>query len=113
MASESDLSRETMTLLSRQFDVDEDGGHSLQPTRVTMEDVRRFVAEQVKKLLNDNPALLMSILYRIDVAEVDVRNVLDYSEPSQMPFEIADLLIERQIQKITIRRTYSERRSEP
>lgn len=113
MASEPDLAREAAALLTRQFDIDEDAAYSLQTTGMTMEDLRRFVTEQVRKLLSDNPALLMSILYRIDVAEADVQNILDYSEPSQIPVEVADLLIERQIQKIRIRRAYRARNSEP
>lgn len=113
VASEQDLASEALTLLSRQLDLDEDAETALRSTELTLDDVRRFVAAQVKKLLNENPALLMSILYRIDVAEVDVRSVLDYSEPSQIPVEIADLLIARQIQKIKIRRAYQAKDSEP
>lgn len=76
--------------------------------RLSLEEVRVYVTGQVSRLLKNNPALLMSILYRVDVSERDVQNVLAYSQPSEIPAELADLLIQRQMQKIRIRRAYRE-----
>ncbi len=74
----------------------------------SLEDVRAFVAERIALLLDRNPGLLMSILYRIDVAERKVTAVLSTHGPEAIPAALADLVIERQLQKLRIRRRYRE-----
>lgn len=81
----------------------------LQPgTALSLEDVRRYLIQQIINLLYKNPAMLMSILYRVDVAEWDVKRVFADASPSELPDRLADLLIERQIQKLRIRRQYRD-----
>ncbi|HET6569807.1 MAG TPA: hypothetical protein VFG50_17710 [Rhodothermales bacterium] len=106
MSTDAEIQSEALVLLSRQFGPEPDDEERPSAARLSMEEVRRYVVQQVSRLLNENPALLMSILYRVDVAETDVQNVLAYTRPSDIPAELADLLIHRQIQKIKIRRTY-------
>ncbi len=74
--------------------------------RITLEEVRRFVAEHVARLLDRNPELLMSILYRIDVAEEEVRSVLARARREDIPQQLADLIVERQLEKAAMRRRY-------
>ena len=81
------------------------GSANLAPT-MTMEDVRRYVRDEVGRLLDQNPGLLMSILYRIDVAESDVQDVLSNSPHEVIPERLADLIIERQVEKLQTRRAY-------
>ena len=77
------------------------------PASMTLDDVRRFLVAQVEALLAHEPARLLSILYRVDVAEPKVKHVLSTSPPAQIPAHLADLLIERQLQKLRLRRAYS------
>lgn len=98
------LSPETVEALSRHFD--ETGALPVRHERRTLEDVRRFLVERIAPLLDRNPSLLMSILYRVDVAERDVQRVLQEAPPGAIPFELADLLIARQLQKVRTRRAY-------
>lgn len=106
MPTDTEITSEALTLLSRQLGPDLAGEDSATVNRPSMEEVRRYVVQQVSMLLKENPALLMSILYRVDVVEADVQATLAYSQPSEIPAELADLLIQRQIQKIKIRRAY-------
>lgn len=79
---------------------------------LSMEHVRRFVAAHVARLLDENPGLLMSILYRIDVAEPKVRHVLECEPPPAIVDRLTTLIIERQLEKVKIRRRHQERESD-
>lgn len=84
--------------LGERFDVD------LEPSpRISMEDVRRFVRNHVEKLLESNPAMLMSILYRIDVEEAKVQHAMKDVPPAQLPDRLTDLIIDRQLEKASWR----------
>ncbi|WP_457654107.1 hypothetical protein [Rhodocaloribacter sp.] len=96
---------ETLTTLSAAFAP----GAELAPgAHPTLDDVRAFVTEKIAGLLDRNPGMLMSILYRIDVAEDKVTAALTTCSPEAIPAALADLVIERQLQKLRIRRHYRE-----
>lgn len=95
---------EAAAALIRVFDTDApEPGESM-----SMADVRAYLVAQITRLLDRNVAMLMSILYRVDVAEEDVMRVITETAPAGVAGEIADLMIERQLQKIRIRRQYRE-----
>jgi hypothetical protein len=75
---------------------------------VTLEEVRAYLVDQITQLLDRNPALLMSILYRIDVAERDVKAVFSSCTPPEVPPRLADLIVARQLQKVQLRRRYRD-----
>ena len=80
-----------------------------QTDTLTLDDVRDFLIPKITVLLDRNPGLLMHLLYRVDVAERDVKRVFAESMPQDIPPHLADLLIERQLLKLKIRRTYREK----
>ena len=92
-----------LAVLTRAFDLDAPASQ-----RPSLEDVRRFLIERIGRLLREQPALLMSLLYRIDVDEADVRRVMAESPPGRLPADLADLVIERQLAKVRMRRRYRE-----
>lgn len=63
-----------------------------------------MLAETVNRLLNTNFEKLVSILYRIDVNEDKVKIVLKENPDEDAGKIIADLIIERQLQKIESRK---------
>ena len=79
---------------------------------LTMEAVRLFLIKQISYLLENNIDLLMSALYRIDVYEQKVKKAFSTASPHQLPEVLADMVIERQIQKIRIRQSYREAHSD-
>ncbi len=107
MKSSGDLS-EALSALASSFDEQV----PLPADRLTMEDVHAFVAAHVARLLDDNPGLLMSILYRIDVAEARVRRVLESEPPDSIVDELTELIIERQVRKVQLRRRFNQRESD-
>lgn len=74
-----------------------------------LEELRRWLAAQVAHLLDRQPGLLMSHLYRIDVPEPAVQAVLQEAPPADIPWRLADLMIVRQRQKIETRRRYGQK----
>lgn len=70
--------------------------------------VRAQLVERIIQLLNTNPERLMAILYRIDVNEARVNDIFAHALPPDIPEEIADLVIERQMAKAETRARYKD-----
>jgi len=109
MPPDPDLTTQALHAFSRSFGAVPEAAIE-QPEQVTLEDVRTFLIDRITDLIDANPALLMSILYRVDVAERAVQGVFAEAAPETIPVHLADLLIERQLQKLEIRRRYAARR---
>lgn len=103
--SERDLPQ-ALNALASSFGSGDDLPANLQ--QVSLEQVHAFVSARVAKLLDENPALLMSILYRIDVAEPHVRRVLERESPDEMVDRLSSLMIQRQLEKVRTRRYYRD-----
>lgn len=71
--------------------------------------LRAELIEQVETLLRDRRELLMSLLYRIDVDEALVVDTFRSYPYDTIASRLADLIIERQVQKVQIRRAYRNR----
>ena len=98
MKYEADIRREAGSLLQRSFEltVSADDGMELK-------EVRRVLIEKIKFLLDHDFEKLISILYRIDVPEEKAKRALATS-PEKNPADVlADLIIERQVQKVKSR----------
>ncbi|GIV59366.1 hypothetical protein GQ464_006765 [Rhodocaloribacter litoris] len=111
MPDDPHLPSETLRLLAATFPVDP--ALSVPAGTITLDDVRRFLIERIGFLLDRNPGLLMSILYRIDVAEAKVTRALTDAAPADLPALLADLVIERQLQKLHHRRRYRDDAAPP
>lgn len=96
---------ETMTALAAAFG---ESGEVVPAGHLTLEDVREFVRRHVEMLLHSNPALLMSIIYRIDVSERKVRGVFEEESGGDLVARLTELIIERQLEKVRIRKQYRD-----
>ena len=74
------------------------------PDNISLEDLKEKLALHINHLINHDFDKLVSLLYRIDVNENKMRNVLDNKEGENAPLLIAELIIERQLQKIKSRK---------
>ena len=100
---------EAVATLARTFGLDEQPARLSASPTLSWAAVRRFLIERIERLLDGNLALLMSLLYRVDVRERDVQRVLAESPPDRLPADLTDLIIERLLEKIRLRRRYRER----
>jgi hypothetical protein len=70
----------------------------------TTQEAQQLLAGAVNRLLSNNFEKLVSILYRIDVSETKLKTVLKENPGEDAGKIIADLIIERQLQKIKSRK---------
>ena|SRR5688500_12389073 len=70
---------------------------------------RQILADRINELVNTDFQKLVSILYRMDVNEIRLRQLLKDNPGADAGIIIADLMIERQAEKIRSREQYSKR----
>lgn len=81
---------------------------SLQlPETISEEKLQQELAAFVNNLINTNFEKLVSLLYRIDVSEIKLKELLKNNEDKNAGEIIAALIIERQQQKIKSKRLFS------
>ena len=83
------------------------------PDNIPLEELKQKLALHINHLINHDFEKLVSLLYRIDVNENKIRQLLKQKEGENAAGLIADLIIERQLQKIESRRKSSTNDSIP
>lgn len=78
------------------------------PANMADEELRRNLAAHVNHLIIHDFQKLVFLLYRIDVNEGKLKHLLKENPGEDAGFVIADLIIERQIQKIKSRRQFRQ-----
>jgi hypothetical protein len=76
------------------------------------EENRQLLSEKINELIRDDFSKLISILYRMDVNEERLRSLLQQNKNMDAGNIIADLIIERQSQKIKSRRQSARREND-
>ena len=79
------------------------------PETSTWDAIRNKLYGFVNHLIDKNFQKLMMILYRIDVHEDKLRKLLKANPATDAGLVIADLIMERQVQKIKTRQEFSQR----
>ncbi|HEY6062022.1 MAG TPA: hypothetical protein VIV35_00335 [Chitinophagaceae bacterium] len=79
------------------------------PDNIPPEELQQKLALHVNHLINHDFEKLVSLLYRIDVNEKKIRQLLGQKEGENAAGLIADLIIERQLQKIKSRQQFRQR----
>lgn len=73
-----------------------------------LEEFKKYLIEKLNDMLNNNFNLLVNTLYRIDISEQKLAELFGGRNRENIPERLADLIIERQIQKIQFRKKYRE-----
>ncbi len=76
--------------------------------KISFEELRSQLAMHLNDLVQNNFEKLVSLLYRIDVSEAKIKSLLQNNAGETAGNIIADLIIERQVQKIESRRQFRE-----
>ncbi|HEY0612242.1 MAG TPA: hypothetical protein VGD35_21360 [Chitinophaga sp.] len=76
------------------------------PDTVSYERLEELLAERLEILISHHFQQFVFLLYRIDVPENQIRDILDKEAGAGAYRKIAGLLIERQLQKIKSRETF-------
>lgn len=73
-----------------------------------LEEFRKYLTEKMKNMLDNNYDLLINTLYRIDISEKKLSELFSSKNREAIPEKLADLIIERQIEKINFRKRYRQ-----
>ncbi|MES1215455.1 MAG: hypothetical protein ABUT20_08060 [Bacteroidota bacterium] len=77
--------------------------------QISFEELRESLSQYINSLIQTNFQKLVSLLYRIDVSESKLKILLQENTDANAGMIIADLIIERQLQKIKSRQQFSQR----
>lgn len=80
--------------------------------RIPYDEIHARLADYINKLIKNDFDKLISYLYRIDVNEQKLKTLLQQNPGEDAGNIIADLIIERQQQKIKTREQYSRRNND-
>lgn len=80
--------------------------------QISYDEVYARLADYINKLIQNDFDKLISYLYRIDVNEQKLKKLLQQNPGEDAGNIIADLIIERQQQKIKTREQYSRRNND-
>ncbi|HSL89681.1 MAG TPA: hypothetical protein VK870_10290 [Ignavibacteriaceae bacterium] len=73
-----------------------------------LEEFRNYLILKLKDMYEHNYELLLNTLYRIDVSETKLSQLFRSENKDNIHERLADLIIERQLQKIRFRQKYRE-----
>jgi hypothetical protein len=80
--------------------------------KISIEEIKEKLAGYINHLINHDFQQLVMLLYRIDVNEAKLRVLLKENQKEDAGNMIAQLIIERQLQKIKSRREFSQKRDD-
>jgi hypothetical protein len=72
------------------------------------EDLKKVLAEEFNELINTDFNHLVQLLYRIDISEKKLKEALRQNQEKDSGKLLAELTIERQLQKIKSRQQYNK-----
>ena len=98
---ESELEKITSEIIIRNFDLEE-----IPSEENLLEKIRALLIDKLDFLLNHDLEKLLWILYRIDVSEEKAKQALALQSEKKPSELLADLIIERQIEKAKTRMKY-------
>lgn len=88
--------------------INNDWGLTVLPT-ITENELSSLLAERINELIRNDMNYLITALYRIDVDERKIREMLTKNKGTDAALIIAHLVIERQKQKIKTRSMFTPR----
>ena len=76
------------------------------PEKISLEELQQKLSNHINQLIQNNFEQLISLLYRIDVNESKIKSLLQMQADTNAGNIIANLIIERQLQKIKSREQF-------
>jgi hypothetical protein len=90
------------------FEIDESYLPQAASEEERFRELRAILIRRIEELIEKDTGKLMFVLYRIDVSEKKVRESLTANSSLDYASVLADLIIERQIEKIETRKKYGD-----
>ena len=88
---------------------------SLLPTaqHITYDQLQQYLITHINQLLKNDFSALVQLLYRMDIPEEKLRYYLQQNKEEMASDMIAELMIERQLQKAESRRLFTKKENIP
>lgn len=108
MDSESKNLTDLTAFVFKNFEISE--SDSLVPSGDfrTLEEFKSYLIEKLAFLMDNKYDALINILYRIDVPEDKLSKLFAKQNREYIPAALADLIIERSLQKVRFRQKYKK-----
>lgn len=84
----------------------------LVPEKCTEEQLLNVLSVEINRLINQDFSRLIAILYRIDISEQKLKNLLVENKGSDAGRIIAWMILERQKEKQRLRQRFSKKRDD-
>jgi hypothetical protein len=88
---------------------EETGGLVFSPGQIDRSIIREQLAHVIARLMQENFERLCQAMYRLDVSEKKFHEAMTELPVEQVPLAIADLVIEREMQKVRTRMMYKRK----
>jgi len=99
---------EIITLLMQKLRKDLSIPDESLPAKTDQKFIREYLIEKIKELMSRNFDRFIINLYRIDVDERKVHEILHSKDKTTIPEKLADLIIERQLLRIKTQMMYKK-----
>ena len=108
MMEENQKVEEISKFISKDFVIS--GADSLIPVGnfQKIDEFKIYLVEKLRDLLDNNYDKLINVLYKIDVGEDKLSELFSGKNRESIPESLADLIIERSLQKVRFRKKYRE-----
>ncbi len=110
MKSDDNLLPVLLEKLTNDFALENKKHSKPERDNISLEEIKRFLKERIIVLMEKNFEKFLNTLYRIDLPENKVEQIFSKEPSEKIPELIADLIIERQIQRIKTREIYKSGR---
>jgi len=103
---EEQYMRETAIAISNQFGLDKTPD-DLNDEKQRYEMLKKMLSKRIEEMIDHEFDRFVNLLYRIDVNESKVKQALSEQPFSKGIEKVAEMIIERQLQKVITRKQYS------
>ncbi len=96
---------ETLTLIQKDLDLQD--SQIIAVPEFDFNGLKNYLKAAISRLLDNDFNRLINAMYRIDIPEDQLADALNTPDPSRVASKIADLVIQRELQKVRTRKKYS------
>ena len=105
---EKELYPEVLEKVSRDFSTNRTNIEVVDDYSKDIEALKNHLSQKVAEMMEKDFDRFLNNMYRIDVSEIRVKQILKESSFGSIPEKLAELIIERQVQRIKTQRLYKE-----
>jgi aspartyl/asparaginyl-tRNA synthetase len=93
-------------VIAKDFQIGEEDSLIPATDVINFNELKKYLTEKLSYLLEHKYDTLLNILYKIDVSEEKLGELFSGSNRDSIPEALAELIIERQLQKVRFRQLY-------